>query len=158
MTSLFGCGGGGGGGGGSGGGDSTKPTVAVLAISTQGAIPDGTTLFGIEMTVTYPSSVSVSTDETVAVVTPSGKTAGKADIMIDPQVPGSSRLTFLLTSTAPEGFTPGEIATVRFNIVPGSSPQTADFTVSGLNPVTNVGAPAAIDENAVNQALSLTLM
>lgn len=150
LASLSGCGGG-------GGGDSSQVPAAVLTISSQGTLPAGTTLSGAEITVKFPSSVTVKTDGpgvvNSSVVVPSGVTAGQASTLIDPLVPGE--ITFLLVSTAPGGFGAGEFVKLYFTIVPGSTPQATDFVLSGFTPVRLVGDGNAVAALGVTSTLEI---
>jgi hypothetical protein len=66
-------------------------------------------------------------------ISPSGVTAGQAAVLISPSSPG--QLTLNLTSSVTGGFGVGEFIKIYFDIVPGSTPQPGDFTITGFSQV-----------------------
>ncbi|SNB46047.1 hypothetical protein [Geobacter sp. DSM 9736] len=152
ILSLFGCGGGGGGGATQKEPDPVPvtPTAAVVKISTQGNLPEATSLAGVGITVSIPVGVTVKTenDGTVSssVITPSGVTADKATIAPADYVPATATtpgtLTFVLASTDQAGFRTGEFVTVNLEGAVSNLNPT-DITLTNFQPVNLAGEPVA---------------
>jgi len=131
IISLSGCG--------SGGGDGvTQPTTAVLKMSTQGTLPSGTQIGGIDVTITLPTGVTVksvaSPPETDSGVVVTSGVAAANSTVLSTYTPATSSSTgkvrvLLANST---GFGTGEFMTVHCDIASGSTPTASDFSVSGF--------------------------
>lgn len=142
MSVLFGCGGGGGGGA---GGGKLEPDLgnAVVKLSAQGTLPEGSSIAGIGITVNLPAGMTVVTDSAgkvvSGVVTGSGVTAGKATVVEPDYVAATAatpaRLSFVLAGTDAAGFGTGEFATVRCTVATGATPAATDITLSDFKPV-----------------------
>ena len=131
IISLSGCGSGGGGG-------VTQPTTAVLKISTQGTLPSGTQIGGIDVTITLPTGVTVksvtSPPETDSgVVVTSGVAAANSTVLSTYTAATSAstgKVRVLLANSI--GFGTGEFLTVHCDIASGSTPIASDFSLSGF--------------------------
>lgn len=148
LFTLSGCGGGG---GGTGSGTTTlQPTTAVLKLSTQGALPQGSSIAGIGVTVNIPQGVTVKTDASRAVLNtvavPSG-VAAQATITPPIYTPATSsasgKLSFVLASTQANGFSAGEFVTVNCDGPAGTLPKATDFSLTDFKPVGLNGAAIA---------------
>jgi hypothetical protein len=136
----------GGTGGDTGANDPSVPTPtqyaqAVVTLSTQGLLPQESSIAGIGINLALPPGVTVPTvNGAVAsgVVTGSGEAVSKATITSD-LVPSTSTSTgalrLVVASTQSAGFRVGEFATVICNIAEGSFPQVQGFPVSGFRAV-----------------------
>lgn len=130
VLAFFGCGGGGDG----GGGTPSTGTQAVVTLSTQGTLPPGTNIGGIDCTVQLPSGVTCKsdatglTDATAAVA--SGAAEGGTLVGNFTAATGKVRIAVIKTS----GFGPGEFATLNLDLS-GAAPSASDFSVSGLSVV-----------------------
>lgn len=146
MVMLYGCGGGGGGGS---AGSAPQPTSAVITLSTQGALPSGTAIAGIGVTVNLPPGVTVPTDGSGGVgsdvIVGSGQTASRAVVTVANFQPATATspgmLRIVLASSEPGGFMAGEYATVKCGIAAGSRPQATDFSTSDFRVVDLRGGP-----------------
>jgi hypothetical protein len=122
---MTGCGGGGGDSGGSGGsGGNTQPTTAVVTLATQGTLPSGTTIGGINVVLNYATNTGLSITDTNVVASGAG---------------ANPDLFTALTSTAGEvnialiklsGIQTGQFATATFSIAPGFTPTQANFSIA----------------------------
>lgn len=137
LLTIFGCGGGGGGGGGAPSpGDGTTPTgpQAVVTLSTQGTLPAGTTIGGVDCTVQLPALVTCKSDATgltdPSATVASGQAQGGTLVGNFTAASGKVRIAVIKTS----GFGIGEFATLNLDIT-GSTPNASDFSVSGLSVV-----------------------
>jgi hypothetical protein len=146
ATALIGCGGGGGG----------QPNTALLKLSTQGSL-DAQSIHGVELTITFPTGVTVSADSTGkpadGVLSASGTAAGGSVSVAGhttaaaSSTPGTVKLVLLKTA----GFDPGEFATIACDLAPGVSPRSTDFGLGGFKAVDQNGA--AIDGLAATLAV-----
>ena len=131
IISLSGCG--------SGGGDGvTQPTTAVLKISTQGTLPSGTQIGGIDITIALPTGVTVksvtSPPETDSgVVVTSGVAAANSTVLsiYSPATSASTGNVRVLLANS-TGFGTGEFMTIHCDIASGSIPTASDFSLSGF--------------------------
>jgi len=153
---LGGCGG-----GGSGSAPAAPPTKAVVRLSSQGTLPQGAQLSGIEVTLRLPAGVSIRTDASGAVasgeVAVSGVAAQGGSVTLLPPVytPASSQAPATLQFTfAGSDFGTGEFATVTCDLAPGSSaPSAASLVVSDFSPADQLLRPVT----SLSVALSLQL-
>jgi hypothetical protein len=161
MT-LFGCGGGGGGGTASVGtppGNGTPsgnetPTVVfkagVLTIGTASTppLPTGTTINGIDMTITLPAGVSVKADAVSGAADPtilvlSGAAAALPNTLASGKYDKTANTLHVIIANVQPGFAAGEFMQVNFDGFPAG---TATFAVA-LNQVsggTDPKAPATL--------------
>jgi len=129
-----------------GGGNSvvaTAPTTAVVRISTQGPIADGTLIGGIDVTVKLPSGVTVksitSPPETDSgVVAASGVAVNSMVMAKYTPAAGTTAGTVRVLVINSGGFGTGEFLTVNCDIATGSTPTSSDvgvtnFTATDLN-------------------------
>jgi len=149
---MFGCGGGGGAAGGGGGVAATK---AVLTVSLQGTLAAGTSIGGVDVTVTLPAGVTAKvkagTVETAdGVVVASGNGIGSTVLAnytaATATAPGTIRIGLINAS----GITAGEMLTLNLDIG-GAVPNVTGFGTTGLN-VVDVNSTAI-----VGMAAALTL-
>ena len=153
MT-LFGCGGGGGGDVGGGGttpqtGTETPGVVfkaGVLTINTASAPPltTGTTINGIDMTITLPAGVTVNADAVSGAADPnilvlSGVAAALPDTIVSGKYDKTANTLRVIIVNAQPGFAAGEFMHVNFG---GSPAGTATFAVV-LNQVSGGADPKA---------------
>ena len=150
LIILGGCGGGG------GSPAAPAPTKAAVKLSTQGALPTGTQLAGIAVTIQLPSGVTVSTDANGAVlsgvVNVSGVAAASGVTSVGPVIytpAAGTALGSLQFTMAASNFGIGEFATVDFNLASGSSPPTAaNVTIAPadqmLRPVTTLSVVLSV--------------
>jgi len=169
LMILGGCGGGSGsgnggsasGGGGSGSAPATPATKAIVRLSSQGTLPQGTQLSGLSVTLRLPAGVSVSTDANGAVasgaVTLSGVAAqGGSDTLLPPvYTPASSTgLATLELTFAGSPFGTGEFATIVCDLAPGSAaPGATSLVVSNFSPADQLLRPVT----SLSVALTLQL-
>ena len=124
------------GGGGSGSNPPpAQPTTALVKVSLQGTLASGTTIGGVDMSMTLPAGVSVktqlnSTETASSVVTASGVAATNSQV-ISTYTSTTGVVRILLANA--EGFGVGEVALVNCDISAGYSPATSDFTQSALS-------------------------
>jgi hypothetical protein len=116
------------------------PTKGVLKLTTAGAAG---TIAGIDMTVNLPAGVTVAADPvtgevTSGVVAVSGvaaRTFGTQNATVAKYAPATDvtpAQLHIVMANAP-GFSPGEFATVQFDLAAGTALPTADaFTVAGF--------------------------
>jgi hypothetical protein len=148
MT-LFGCGGGGGGGGVGGGGGIVPPggfNAGVLTISTASTppLPTGTTINGIDMTITLPAGVTVKADAVSGEADPnilvmSGAAAALSNTIVSGKYDKTANTLRVIIASVPPGFAAGEFMHVNFDGYPAA---TATFTVV-LNQVSGRADPIA---------------
>jgi hypothetical protein len=141
LVVLAGCGGGG------GSTPAAPATKATVKLSTQGTLPQGSQLAGIDVLIRLPAGVTVNADANnvvaAGVVTVSG-VAAQAQAPLVIYTPGATNGTLRITVVG--NFGVGEFLTVNFNLTPGSEPPTAsDITIS----------PADQGLNAVNLSVAL---
>lgn len=99
-------------------------TKVIVKLATTGTLPAGTSIGGIDTTVTYPTNKGLSIFEPNVVL--SGVATG-ASVIPNVSIPGEARLA-LITGT---GFGVGEFATLTFSIAVGNTPVAAgDFAVA----------------------------
>jgi hypothetical protein len=138
MISLSGCGGGGGGEGTPAPQPATQPTSAVLNISTQGTLPGGTQIGGLDVTLALPAGVTVksvtSPPETDSgVVVTSGVAAANSTVLSTyTAAAGASAGKVRVLLANPNGFGTGEFMTIHCDIAPGNTPTASDFILSGF--------------------------
>lgn len=137
--------------GGAGGGETTttpppiippqttpQATIAVLKISSQGTLPSGSLIGGIDITVTLPSGVTVKNQtnppETDAgvVVTSALAVSNSTLLSTYTAASGATKGAVRVIIANSNGFGTGEFVTVNCNIAAGSSPTASDFSVSNL--------------------------
>ena len=134
IISLSGCGTG-------GGGESTpapQPTTVVLKMSTQGTLPSGTQIGGIDVTIALPTGVTVksvtSPPETDSgVVVASGLAVANSTVLSTYTAAtsaSSGKVRVLLANS--NGFGTGEFMTIHCDIASGSTPTASDFSLSGF--------------------------
>jgi hypothetical protein len=114
----------------------TDPTAAELKIATQGTLPSGTQIYGIDITIVLPTGMSVKSVTTPpetdsGVVVASGVAAANSTVL-STYTPATSLTTgkvrVLLANSI--GFGTGEFMTVHCDIASGSTTTTSDFSVS----------------------------
>lgn len=138
LILLTGCGDGG------NGTPAVQPTIARLTLSTQGTLPAGKALSGINVTLQLPIGVTPTLTNGVvddSVVKPSGVLAGTAISIIPTYYTPASdtalgTINFLVASNSVEGFATGEFATITLNIAPGAV-NFASLNLSPSSPVTS---------------------
>src|SRR6185369_2526169 len=150
MT-IFGCGGGGG-----GGSTATTPTgtepppggfkAGVLTISTASntPLPAGTTINGIDMTITLPAGVTVKADAVSGAADPtilvlSGAAAVLPNTIVSGKYDKTANSLHVIVANVQPGFATGEFMKVNFDGYPAD---TAAFTVV-LNQVSGGADPKA---------------
>lgn len=146
ILTLAACGGGGG-----GGGSATSPTTdkplqsntAIITISTEGTLAEGTSLGTAGITLELPPGVTVKHDAAAGaveagVIEPSGAAAGKAIVGISLYQPATEaakgRVNFSVIASDRTGFGTGEFVTVICDIAAGSSPTATDFSIAAFEP------------------------
>jgi len=152
AMALFGCGGGGGGGGGVGS-TATTPTgtepppgaTGILTISTISppTLPAGTTINGIDMTITLPAGVTVKADAVSGAADPtvlvlSGAAAALPNSIVGGKYDKTANTLHIIVANVQPGFAAGEFLKVYLDGQPG----TATFTVA-LNQVSGGADPKA---------------
>ena len=138
IISLSGCGGGGGGGSTPTPPPLTQPTTAVLEISTQGTLPSGSQIGGIDVTIALPNGVTVKSatnpPETDSGVVVTSGVAVENSTVLSTYTAATSTSTgnvrVLLANSS--GFGTGEFLTIYCDIASGSTPTASDFSVSGF--------------------------
>jgi len=146
TAALAACGGGGGG--------ASEPapseTTAVLKIGTQWTLASGTSLYGVGITVTLPTGVTVATESSgnvsssVAVVSGVASGGNMATPIYTPATATANATLKLIVAAAGSGFGTGEFVTVTCNLPAGNSLQTSDFpatVLSDLEPANQLLAP-----------------
>ncbi|MCK9420318.1 MAG: hypothetical protein M0R70_13150 [Nitrospirae bacterium] len=136
-----------GGGGSTVAGGGTQPTKSAVKISTTGALPSGTLIGGIDITVSLAPGVSARSttnppETDAGVVVASGVASSNSTILAtytsaSGATPAKARLLVVNTS----GFGIGEFAIVNGDIAAGNSPQAADFTVASITVTDLNGSP-----------------
>lgn len=128
LLVIGGCGSGGG-----SGTTNTGPTQAVIYLSTEGT-PSSQPLYGVEVTLSIPSGVTVATDSTGTtsdgVVTATGAAAGAT--AVTGHYSSASRAIQIEVANATNGFGTGQFATVICGINKGYSPKASDFSTSNF--------------------------
>ncbi|KAA0891333.1 beta strand repeat-containing protein [Oryzomonas rubra] len=109
-----------------------QPTIATVKLATTGTLPSGTTIGGIDATVTYSTNKGLTYSSTVV----SG-VGGSSFLTPNGTVNGQVALSLINTS----GIQTGEFATVTFNIASGNTPTASDFTLSSSAVTDTVAAP-----------------
>ena len=112
--------------------------TAVLKISTQGTLPSGTQIGGIDVTIALPTGVTVksvtSPPETDSgVVVTSGVAAANSTVLSTYTAATSTstgKVRVLLANS--NGFGTGEFMTINCDIALGSTPTASDFSLSGF--------------------------
>ena len=146
MT-LFGCGGGGGGGTSSSQTGTEPPpgSTGVLTISTASntPLPAGTTINGIDMTITLPAGVTVKADAVSGAADPTvlvlaGAAAALPNSIVGGKYDKTANTLHIIVANVQPGFAAGEFLKVYFDGQPG----TAAFTVV-LNQVSGGADPKA---------------
>lgn len=118
----------------SGDNNTTQQTTAIVKLTTTGTLPSNSWIGGIDVALHLPTGVSVKSgtnppETDSGVVTASGVAASNSSLV------STFTTTFgvvhiLLAN--PNGFGPGEFATVICDIAAGSHPVQTDFSVSGM--------------------------
>ncbi len=127
----------------------TQPTTARLTLSTQGTLPTGSLIGGIDIIVNLPAGVTVRTETASStvnstVLVASGQGASGSLVLgnytaATATAPGMVRI--LLVNAA--GFGVGEYATLTCDIAAGTTPRSADFSLTGFTPIeASSGTPA----------------
>lgn len=153
LLAMFGCGDGGGGGGGTlpvtPGTPETPQTpgttaTAALKLSTQGALPAGTVIGGIDVTVNLRSGTSCKSDSDgttqAGVVKTSGVAANGTAVAKFTTASGVTPAQVKMAVIKAEGFNAGEFVTVTLDFT-GDAPKASDFTIAGT--------PSIVDVNGV---------
>ena len=132
LPMIAGCGGG-------GGGDNAAPlpTAATLKLSSQGTMPVGKAVSGIDVTIELPAGATVKTTSGVVdatVVVASGllttATSSMSPITYTPAAGATkAKLDFTIASTALAGVQVGEYATITL-ILSGVNPAVTDFNAT----------------------------
>jgi len=102
----------------------TQPTKAIVKVRTNGTLPSGTTIGGIDAFVTYPTTKGLSVTESSVVA--SGVASGSMFAANVITTPGQVHLIFITTN----GIQAGEFATLTFSIAAGNSPIAGDFAIA----------------------------
>ena len=125
----------------------------LLMISTQGTLPPGAQIGGIDITISLPQKVTVKASPDVGnptiavtdagVVVASGVAASDSYVLATyASATGSTAPNVLLIHVAnAAGFGTGEFITVHADITAGTLAKAADFSLSGLDPRDLSGAP-----------------
>ena len=138
VLMLAGCGGG-------GGGTATisKPSTAVITLSSQGVLPAGKALSGFIVTIELPAGVTAKTGTNGAVeatvVVPSGLLAGgegtMGPVIYTPATAGvRAKINFTMASMSATGVGTGEYATITLSLS-DVAPAVNDFTIISFTPV-----------------------
>ena len=144
MT-LFGCGGGGGGGaapaGGTPPGDGT-PGVLTIGTASTPSLPTGTTINGVDLTITLPAGVTVKADAVSGAADPSilvlsGAAAALPNSIVSGKYNKTANTLRVIVANVQPGFATGELVKVNFD---GSPSGTATFAVV-LNQVSGGADP-----------------
>ena len=131
-----------------------QPTTALVKVSLLGTVASGTTIGGVDLSMTLPAGVSVKTQEnsvetSAGVVTASGVAVSNSQT-ISTYNSSTGILRIVLVNAS--GFGVGEVALVNCEIAAGHQPVSADFsqgdlTVADLNgnPITDLAAGLAVE-------------
>ena len=128
------------------------PKTAIVKIASEGTLPSGTVIGGIDLTITLPAGISVKSADNPpqpdnGVVAASG-VAANSSIMAK-YTPAKGTLHIVIANA--EGFGTGEFVTINCDLA-GSAPtetdiKVPDFTVSGLSTSqTTTGTQTTITE------------
>ena len=98
------------------------PTQAIVKMRTSGTLPSGTTIDGIQATLTYPTTKGLSITKNNVVA------SGVASGLFESNVTNSGQVGLILVTT--DGFQTGEFATLTFGIAAGNSPVAGDFAIA----------------------------
>jgi hypothetical protein len=113
-----------------------QPAVAVLILSTQGSLPPGSAIGGIDVTVNLPPGVTAKADKTGAtmenVVVASGGAQGAPSAAKFTPAEGAAPARVRLVLVKPAGFGSGEFATLNLDII-GAPPRSSDFSTTGMS-------------------------
>jgi hypothetical protein len=116
------------------------PTTAVVTLSTQGALPSGTVIGGIDVTLNLPPGVTAKADKSGAtaagVVVASGGAEGAPLVAKYTPTAGTAPGQVRMVVVKPVGFATGEFATMNLDIS-GAPPRVNDFSTTALR-VTDV--------------------
>jgi hypothetical protein len=158
LLTIFGCGGGGGGGttttpgtpgtGGTGGTSGAPPApIAALTLSTQGTLPSGTVIGGVDVIVNLPAGVVAKADTSGAteagICNATGLAAGGTTVAKFSAASGATPAQIRMAVIKADGFASGEFVTTNLDFS-GTAPTAGDFTiaaafVSDINGVTVSG-------------------
>lgn len=130
-------------------------TTATVKLSTKGTLPAGTKIGSIQLNVILPTGVTVTTDATPAIVAASLTLSGVADvttttgaqkIIAGSFTPASgsispAKATIGLANT--DGFTTGEVATLKCNVAAQSRIPASSFLMTGLEVLDPAGNPVS---------------
>jgi hypothetical protein len=112
-----------------------QPATAVLTLSTQGSLPPGSAIGGINVTVTLPPGVTAKADKVGAtmenVVVASGVAQGALSAAKFTPAEGAAPGRVGLALVKTEGFGTGEFATLNLDIT-GAPPRPTDFSTAGM--------------------------
>jgi hypothetical protein len=112
-----------------------QPTSAVVRLATQGTLPAGTLIGGVQVTLTYATDKGLSIAANGVV--PSGAGAGSL-LVANTNAPG--QVIVALVNAA--GIGTGELATATFAVAPPNVPVAADFAIApGATVIDLTGAP-----------------
>src|SRR5690349_19300572 len=107
-----------------------QPTMAVLTLSTQGSLPPGSAIGGIDVTVNLPPGVTAKADKSggtmEGVVAASGGAQGAPSAAKFTPAEGAAPARVRLVLVKPVGFGAGEFATLNLDII-GAPPRSTDF-------------------------------
>lgn len=144
VLAVFGCGGDGGGGTSSTTPETPGAPTAVLKLSTQGTLPAGTLIGGVDVTMNLPEGVTARADSAGAteagVVAASGDAQGGTAVAKYTDASGSTPGQVRAAVVKAQGFTTGEFVTINCDFT-GTAPTAAGFTVAALS-VTDVNGVA----------------
>jgi len=110
--------------------------VAVLTLSTQGSLPPGSAIGGIEVTVILPPGVAAKADKTGATmdnaVVVSGVAQGALSAAKFTPAAGTAPARVGLALVKTTGFGIGEFATLNLDIT-GALPRLTDFSTASMS-------------------------
>jgi hypothetical protein len=134
----------------------TQPATAVLTLGTQGSLPPGSAIGGINVTVNLPPGVTAKADKVGAtlegVVVASGGAHGALSAAKFTPAVGAAPARLGLALVKTEGFGTGEFATLNLDIT-GALPHLTDFSMAAMS-VSDINGAAI---TGLTAALSLQL-
>lgn len=115
---------------------STQPATAMVTLSTEGALPPGSVIGGIDITLNLPPGVTAKADRTGAtlagVVVHSGKAQGAISVGKFTPAAGAASGQVRVAVIKADGFGTGEFATLNLDIA-GAPPATTDFSTTAMS-------------------------
>jgi adhesin/invasin len=126
-----------------------RPTTAIVKVRTAGTFTSGSSIGGIQATLTYPTTKGLTPTSEIV----SGSAVSGTFSEFNPNTPGDV-IMGVISST---GFALGEFATITFSIGSGTPlPVTTDFVIASGSTVTNAAVPSVTQPNISVSVLSVT--